>query len=109
MFLAPEDLAIGRRTNGVAAGTRLNGTYEIETLIADGGMGEVYKGHNIQTGDAVAIKMMLPDLAGDPDALALFRREASTLHNLNHSAIVRYFVFSVDPDLARAYLAMEFV
>ena len=41
-------------------GVRLNGIYEIETLIAQGGMGEVYKGFNIQTNDPVAIKMILP-------------------------------------------------
>ena len=93
----------------VRPGARLNGIYEIETLIAEGGMGEVYKGFNIQTRDLVAIKMIRPDLSRNPDAFALFRREASTLHNLQHEAIVRYFVFSVDPDLQRAYLAMEFV
>ena len=93
----------------VRPGVRLNGIYEIESLIAQGGMGEVYKGFNILTRDPVAIKMILPDLARNPDAFALFRREASTLHNLQHEAIVRYYVFSVDPALDRAYLAMEFV
>jgi serine/threonine-protein kinase len=93
----------------VRSGGRLNGVYEIESLIAQGGMGEVYKGFNIQTNDPVAIKMIRPELSRNPDAFALFRREASTLHNLQHEAIVRYFVFSVDPELQRAYLAMEFV
>ncbi|MGD0561471.1 MAG: serine/threonine-protein kinase [Roseiarcus sp.] len=96
-------------SGSVRPGARLNGIYEIEKLIAEGGMGEVYKGFNIQTNDLVAIKMIRPELSRNPDALALFRREASTLHNLQHEAIVRYFVFSVDPDLQRAYLAMEFV
>jgi predicted Ser/Thr protein kinase len=90
-------------------GVRLNGMYEIESLLAQGGMGEVYKGFNIQTRDPVAIKMILPELARNADVFELFRREASILHNLQHEAIVRYFVFSVDPDLQRAYLAMEFV
>jgi serine/threonine-protein kinase len=47
----------------VSPGTRLNGIYEVDQLVAAGGMGEIYKGHTIQTGDTVAIKMMLPDLA----------------------------------------------
>ena len=93
----------------VKPGVRLNGIYEIESLIAKGGMGEVYKGFNILTGDPVAIKMILPDLARNEDAFSLFKREASTLHNLQHEAIVRYYVFSRDPELDRAYLAMEFV
>ncbi len=93
----------------VRPGVRLNGIYEIERLIAQGGMGEVYRGFNIQTRDTVAIKMIRPELSSNPDVFDLFRREASILHTLQHEAIVRYFVFSVDPDLRRAYLAMEFV
>ena len=93
----------------VRPGVRLNGTYGIERLIGEGGMGEVYRGFTIETRDPVAIKMIRPDMSQNPDALALFRREASTLHKLQHEAIVRYYVFSVDPDLRRAYLAMEFV
>ena len=73
------------------AGTRLNGIYEIDELIAAGGMGEIYKAHAIQTGDAVAIKMIRPDMAENEAALALFRKEASALHNLHHEAIVRYY------------------
>ncbi len=90
-------------------GTRLNNVYEIERLVAQGGMGEVYRGFNIQTGDPVAIKMIRPEFASDPEILGLFRREASILHSFTNDAIVRYFVFSVDPQLERAYLAMEFV
>jgi serine/threonine-protein kinase len=93
----------------LSPGTRLNGIYEIDELIDVGGMGEVYKGHSIQTGDAVAIKLMLPEFAENEAALALFRREASALHNLQHDAIVRYYVFTVEPVLRRPYLAMEFV
>ena len=44
-------------------GTQLNDTYEIDERIASGGMGEVYRGHNIQTGEPVAIKTILPELA----------------------------------------------
>jgi len=94
---------------GVAPGTRLNGIYEIDQMIGAGGMGEVYKGHEIQTGTAVAIKMLLPDMADNDAALALFRREAAALHHLLHDAIVRYFLFTVEPALQRPYLAMEFV
>jgi len=95
--------------NRLSPGTRLNGIYEVDHLIASGGMGEVYKGHTIQTGDAVAIKVLLPEFAGNDAALSLFRREASALHNLQHEAIVRYYVFTIEPALRRPYLAMEFV
>jgi Protein kinase domain len=97
------------RSSRVSAGTRLNGIYEVEHQIGAGGMGEVYKGHAIQTGDPVAIKMMLGELVENEAALALFRKEASALHYLQHDAIVRYYVFTVEPVLQRPYLAMEFV
>ncbi len=90
-------------------GVRLNGIFEIEKFITQGGMGEVYRGFNIQTGDPVAIKMIRPELASNPEVFELFRREAKTLHNLAHEAIVRYFVFTIDPGTGRAYLSMEFV
>jgi serine/threonine protein kinase len=94
---------------GVPPGTRLNGIYEIDEMIGAGGMGEIYKSHEIQTGAAVAIKMLLPEMAENEAALALFRREAAALHNLPHDAIVRYFLFTVEPVLQRPYLSMEFV
>ncbi|MBX3570597.1 MAG: serine/threonine protein kinase, partial [Rhizobiaceae bacterium] len=94
---------------GVAVGTQLSGTYELDKRIASGGMGEVFRGHNIQTGDPVAIKIVLPEFARDAMILALFRKEASILNHLYHEAIVRYHVFAIDQAIGRPYLAMEFV
>lgn len=91
----------------ISPGYRLNEIYEIDCLLATGGMGEVYRGHAIETGDEVAIKTIRPEFAQNTAALALFKKEASALRNLYHEAIVRYFVFSIDRGLP--YLAMEFV
>lgn len=96
-------------TARLAQGTRLNGIFEIDQHIASGGMGEIYSGHAVETGDSVAIKVMRSDLADNTLALALFRKEASALHYIYHDAIVRYYVFSLDPGIGRHYLAMEFV
>jgi serine/threonine-protein kinase len=91
-------------------GVRLNGgMFEIERLIAEGGMGEVYKGVATASGDPVAIKLVRPEMARHPDVMALFKREANILHNLQHDAIPRYYVFSIEPELQRPYIAMEFV
>ena len=92
----------------LSPGTRLNGIYEIDHPIGLGGMGEIYKGHLVETGDPVAIKMMLPEMS-DQAAFTLFRKEASALHHIQHDAVVRYYVFTVEPVLRRPYLAMEFV
>ncbi|MCV0395828.1 MAG: protein kinase [Rhizobiaceae bacterium] len=105
--IVPEDG--NGNANGVGPGVQLNGMYEIDERLAFGGMGEVYRGHNIQTGDPVAIKIVLAEFARDESILALFRKEASILNHLSHDAIVRYHVFSRDPVIERHYLAMEFV
>ncbi|MBZ9938984.1 protein kinase [Mesorhizobium sp. BR1-1-16] len=109
--MASEDDKTRIGSGGIHAGpgTQLSGTYELDERIAFGGMGEVWRGHNIQTGDHVAIKIVLPELARDQTVLSLFRKEASILNHLSHDAIVRYHVFTVDPGIARPYLAMEYV
>ncbi|KQO91893.1 hypothetical protein ASF36_18740 [Methylobacterium sp. Leaf90] len=93
----------------IGPGTRLSDLYEIDALIAAGGMGEVFRGHAIETGGTVAIKVMRAEFAENDNALALFRKEASALHNVHHGAVVRYYVFSVDRRLGLPYLAMEYL
>ncbi|CAM5371538.1 Serine/threonine-protein kinase PknD [Mycolicibacterium aubagnense] len=93
----------------VAAGTRLNGIYQVDQLIGTGGMSEIYRGHNIQTLDKVAIKVVLPQFANDEHMVSLFRREALILNRLSHQSIIRYHVFSHDAESDLLYLAMELV
>ncbi|MFT4150244.1 MAG: protein kinase [Paracoccaceae bacterium] len=96
-------------TLAVTTGTRIIGTYEIESLINSGGMGEVYRGRNIHNGEPVAIKIVLATLAHDPKIVALFQKEATVLGRLAHEAIVRYHVFTNDPAIGRPCMVMEFV
>jgi serine/threonine-protein kinase len=103
------DRSHAQRGARLPPGARLNGIYEIDQHLSAGGMGEIYKGHEIQSGDPVAIKVLRSDLADDETALSLFRREAKALRSIHHEAIVRYYVFSDDPGIGRHYLAMEFV
>ena len=93
----------------VTAGTLIMDTYEIEKLINSGGMGEVYRGHNIHNGEPVAIKIVLPSLAHDPKIVALFQKESTVLSRLSHDAIVRYHTFTIDRSIGRPCMVMEFV
>ena len=69
--MSPDSRQASFRRTRLSAGTRLNGIYEIDRLIGVGGMGEIYAGHVIETGDAVAVKVMLPELAENAAALTL--------------------------------------
>ena len=93
----------------VPVGTLINNNYEIKKLINAGGMGEVFRGENVFTGDAVAIKIVLQSLAHDEKVAALFMREARVLCQLSDQAIVRYYNFVRDADLDRFCLIMEFI
>src|SRR5262249_33673880 len=63
------------------------GTYEITALLGKGGMGEVYRARDTTLKGEVAIKILPADLAGDPDRLLRFEREAHLLASLNHPNI----------------------
>ena len=93
----------------VQPGALINNNYRIDTLVSAGGMGEVYRAENVFTGDPVAVKVILPDLAQDESVLDLFRREARVLVQLRDEAIVRYHNFVLDGGLGRYCLIMEFV
>jgi eukaryotic-like serine/threonine-protein kinase len=67
-------------------GTRL-GVYEVTAQIGEGGMGQVYRATDTKLKRQVAIKILPPWLAADPDRLARFQREAEVLASLNHPNI----------------------
>ncbi len=71
-------------------GTRL-GPYEVTAAIGAGGMGEVYRARDTALNRDVAIKVLPDSLAGDPDRLARFQREAEALAALNHPNIAQVF------------------
>jgi len=64
-------------------GRRL-GSYRVVGLLGTGGMGEVYRAHDTTLGRDVALKVLPPAFATDPDRNARFVREAQVLAALNH-------------------------
>jgi predicted ATPase/predicted Ser/Thr protein kinase len=78
------------------------------SLLGQGGMGNVYRGIDTQTGEAVAIKILKPDLvAGGPELVERFVREGQALRELNHPNIVK--MVAALEEAGQHYLVMEYV
>ena len=86
------------------AGTRL-GAYEILAPLGAGGMGEVYRARDKKLDRDVAIKVLPPSVASDPDSLARFEREAKAVATLSHQNILSIFDFGTHDGIV--YAVME--
>src|SRR5436190_6831849 len=87
-------------------GARL-GPYAIVSPLGAGGMGEVYRAHDARLGRDVALKVISPALAHDPDRVARFEREARAASALADAHIVA--VFDVGEENGVHFFASELV
>lgn len=83
------------------------GRYRIDNCLGEGAMAEVYRAHDPQIDRAVAIKVLKPDYARDPEICARFLREARAAGALSHANIAT--IYDVGEADGIAYIAMELV
>ncbi|ORC18924.1 MULTISPECIES: serine/threonine-protein kinase [Rothia] len=69
-------------------GVIFKGHFEVGHLIARGGMAEVYYAVDLWSNNPVAVKVLLPHLAGDPAQQQKFFREGRALKKINHEHVV---------------------
>jgi len=70
-------------------------------------MGEVYRATDTKLNRAVAIKVLPAEVAGNPDRLARFKREAQLLASLNHPHIAA--IYGLEEAEGEPYLVLELV
>ncbi|HET9547072.1 MAG TPA: Stk1 family PASTA domain-containing Ser/Thr kinase [Desertimonas sp.] len=87
--------------------TIVNDRYELVKRIGRGGMADVFVGNDRLLDRQVAIKMLFPEFAVDPNFVERFRREAQAAANLNHPNIVN--VFDWGKHASTYFIAMEYV
>ncbi len=85
----------------LSSGTRL-GPYEVVAPLGAGGMGEVYRARDERLQREVAVKVLPKEVAGDPDRLARFEREARALARLSHPANLSIFDFGTSGETTYA-------
>ena len=87
-------------------GTRL-GLYEILAPLGAGGMGQVYRARDTRLGREVAVKVLSPALANDPESLGRFEREARMLASVEHPNIG--VIHGLEEAGGARYLVLELV
>ncbi|MCO4764374.1 MAG: protein kinase [Myxococcales bacterium] len=95
-----------RRAKGepLPNGTLIADRYVVRNLLGSGGMAEVYRVHDRELEEEVALKLLKED-KGDPEIQARFRQEMRICRRLSHPAIVRTYEFGVWS--GRRFLTME--
>ncbi len=83
--------------------------YHVTEKLGAGGMGEVYRARDTRLHRDVAIKVLAPAFAQDPERLARFEREAQLLAQLNHQNIAAIYGFEQDRQECLSYLVLEYV
>jgi hypothetical protein len=87
-------------------GRILKGTWLVEAPLGAGGMGTVFRGREVRSGQPVAIKIVSPDVRVDEDAFRRFHREAHALSMLRHPSIVALLDYDRTEE-GTVYLVMD--
>jgi eukaryotic-like serine/threonine-protein kinase len=88
-------------------GTLLGHRYEILELLGQGGMGAVYRARDREVNRVVALKVIQPELAGNPSILERFKQELVLSHQVTHRNVIRIYDLG-DADGIK-FITMEYI
>jgi len=89
-------------------GVCLSERYRVIKRLAGGGMGEVYRGHDLLLDRPVAVKVLQSNLAADPEHLERFKAEARSAARFSHPCAVAVYDWGSEDDNTY-YMVMEYV
>ncbi|MCC6523645.1 MAG: serine/threonine protein kinase [Polyangiaceae bacterium] len=89
----------------VGPGRLIAGRYELVALLGRGGMGEVWRARHLALDAEVAVKLMLDEARGSPEALGRFVREAQAAARLRSPHVVQILDHGSDGEMG--FIAME--
>jgi len=96
-----------RDSGELAPGATLGGRYRVLSVLGAGGMGVVYKAHDLELDDVVALKMLKPGALLDAEQLDRLKSEIKLARRITHPNVLRTFDFGEVNGLP--YISMEYV
>ena len=94
-------------SSGALSSETLAERYELLGLLGSGGMGAVYKAKDVLLGELIALKVLRPDLASNPEMVRRFRQEVKLARRVTHTNVARTYDFGEDGP--HKFLTMELV
>jgi len=88
-------------------GTMLGGRYQLLRVLGQGGMGAVYQARDQELGRIIALKVIRPELAGNPSILQRFKQELILSRNVTHKNVVR--IYDMGEADGTKFITMEYV
>jgi eukaryotic-like serine/threonine-protein kinase len=104
--MAPQ-VGVAAGSGELKEGTILAGRYEILQLLGHGGMGAVYKARDSELDRTVAIKLIRPELAKNPEILRRFKQELILARQVTHKNVIR--IFDLGQSDGIKFITMDFV
>ena len=105
--VTPPPHGIAAASGDLETGTVLAGRYEIAQLLGRGGMGAVYKAHDTELNRVVAVKLIRPELAKNPEVLQRFKQELILARQVTHKNVIR--IFDLGQSEGIKFITMDFV
>ena len=105
--VTPQRARMAAAVDDLEKGKVLAGRYEMLQLLGRGGMGAVYKAHDIELDRVVALKLIRPELAVDPEILQRFKQELILARQVTHKNVIR--IFDLGQSDGIKFITMDFV
>src|SRR6266404_3083326 len=105
--VAPQPGGGSTPSDNLEKGTVLAGRYEILRLLGRGGMGAVYKARDTELDRTVALKLIRPELARNPQILKRFKQELILARQVTHKNVIR--IFDLGQSDGIKFITMDFV
>jgi len=94
-------------TEELTTGSTYAGRYQIIEELGKGGMGRVFKVHDKEINEKIALKLIKPEIASDKNTIERFRNELKAARAISHKNVCR--MFDLNKEKGHYYITMEYV